>query len=366
MKKTLINRTKSIFTPQPGDFFFLLLFIFVAVRGQTLLMDGDTSLHIRAGQVILSTHGFPKENIFSFVPNLKWGPYEWLSQTLTALIYGWSGFAGVIIFFSFLIAWVHSLVFEDLRKRTYPLAAILLMGLMLFNSRLHWLARPHIFSLLFYWVFYRVLEKYQNENTNKLYFLPLLMILWVNVHAGFVLGTAFIAIYITGNLWRALQNQSERNRHLEKAKVFALTFFACAVAASINPDGFYMLVFPFELLSKIFNNIRELVSPDFHAFPAFGVYLILMTITFAFSSASMNIFQLLFLILALHISLSSIRHIPTAVLITVPIWAEQTKSLIDTQLPALRPFFQKQPAKTSKKSELTSWIWKAVGRKWFY
>src|SRR5205814_8817890 len=85
-----------------------------------------------------------------------------------------------------------------------------IVALAMLSSGLHWLARPHIFSLLLTVVWYRILDDYQYKKINRLRFLPLLMLLWVNLHGGFILGFVLLGVYLAGNALVFMAQSSER------------------------------------------------------------------------------------------------------------------------------------------------------------
>ena len=51
-------------------------------------------------------------------------------------------------------------------------------------------------------VWYYILDLYQYKNRNYLYLLPIIMILWANLHGGFMGGFMLIGIYLFGNFTR--------------------------------------------------------------------------------------------------------------------------------------------------------------------
>jgi hypothetical protein len=81
-------------------------------------------------------------------------------------------------------------------------------------STIHWLARPHIFSLLLTLIWYILLDTYQYKKKNYLYLLPPLMVLWVNLHGGFIAGFMLLAVYITGNVLKAIFVKKTGMKHL--------------------------------------------------------------------------------------------------------------------------------------------------------
>ena len=130
-------------------------------------------------------------------------------------------------------------------------------------SALHWLARPHIFSLLIFTVWYYLLDLYQYRDKFLLYFMPPLMLIWVNLHGGFILGFILLVIYGGSNAIRYVVSRNPKS--LTKAKVIGGILLVCLLVSLINPNGFNILLFPFETYSQKFmiDHIGEFRSPEF-------------------------------------------------------------------------------------------------------
>ena len=154
---------KSYFIPSISDLiFFTILFYLSFYDKSGMLGDGDTGYHIRAGEYIIKTLSIPKLDMFSYhTPPIPWTAHEWLSEVIMALIYKISGLTGVVVLYSLILSLTYYLIFKILR--TYGanifltiLVAILVIG----SSTIHWLARPHIFSLLLMVIWYYLLDSW--------------------------------------------------------------------------------------------------------------------------------------------------------------------------------------------------------------
>src|SRR5210317_829607 len=126
--------------------------------------------------------------MFSFLsPPIPWTAHEWLSEVMMAAINGIFGLTGIVIFFSILISFVYYFLFKILQSlKVNIIIATIVIILVIASSRMHWLARPHIFSMLLVLLWYFLLDAYQYDKKNILYLQIPLMLLWVNMHAGFI------------------------------------------------------------------------------------------------------------------------------------------------------------------------------------
>ena len=260
----------SFLIPSIADIIFLSLFLFLSFSaGKGLLNDVDTGYHIRAGEYIIDTLSIPKQDIFSFLsPPLPWTAHEWLSEVIMAIVHRAFGITGVVIFFSLIISLVYYLLFKVIRTiNGNIIIAVFIVILVLTASKIHWLARPHIFSLLLMVIWYYFLDTYHYDNRNYLYLLPPMMLLWVNLHGGFIVGFLLIGIYLFGNIVKFITSQgAERDIYKRKVRLLGLTTVACLIISLINPFSYHILLFPFDMVSNkpIMNHVTEFMSPNFH------------------------------------------------------------------------------------------------------
>src|SRR5689334_11906867 len=138
--------------PSLTDISFLLpiVFLFARMGGvKTLLSDCDTGWHIRTGEWIISNHQIPARDFFSFTKTGEpWYAWEWLSDVIFAWLNSHGGLATVVIASILLIAVTFTLLFRLTLRRANPIVAILVTMVATAASAVHWLARPHLFSLL--------------------------------------------------------------------------------------------------------------------------------------------------------------------------------------------------------------------------
>ena len=313
------------FLPSIADVFFLSILIALSfIAGQSLLADGDTGYHIRAGEFMLHTLSIPRHDIFSFIsPPLPWTAHEWLSEVIMALIHKNFGLTGIVIFFSFVIASVYYLLFKVVQTdKGNIFLAIIVIYLVVASSMSHWLARPHIFSLVLLVVWYYLLDSYQYRDKNYLYLLPPIMLLWVNLHGGFVFGFILLGLYLFGNSIAYVNfTVAEREKRREKTKLLALVLAACLLASLINPYGYKILLFPLSMASEkyIMDHIVEFLSPNFHEVMPFRYLLFLTIAILAISRSTLNIIELSLILLFTHMALYSARHISLFAIIAAPI-----------------------------------------------
>jgi hypothetical protein len=331
-----MNNSKSRFlVPSLADVFFLCSFLFLSLYGgKKLLSDAGTGFHIRTGQYIIAHMSVPRYDVFSHItPPLPWFAHEWLSAVIMASIHQVFGLTGIVLFFSFLISLTYFLLFKFGRANGGNLVfAALVVLLALVSSTFHWLARPHIFTLFLALLWYYVLESYHRSDKNYLFLLPLTMLLWVNLHGGFVIGFVLLAIYLAGCATEALFASAPRNS-LSKSKFRTLTCIAlaCLLFSLVNPAGYEVLLFPFKLVlnQSLVNIMTEYQSPDFHESHWFK-YLLLLTIAIlAISRAKVNLIEVALVLVFTYMALYSVRHIPLFAIIIAPVLIRHMDSILE-------------------------------------
>lgn len=316
---------QRFYLPSLADMLFLSIFLFLCLSmGQGLLSDGDTGYHIRAGEWILRNVSIPRFDIFSFhTPPIPWTAHEWLSEVVMALIHRWSGLTGIVVFFTFLLASTFYLLFLKIRDSGGNiLIALFIVLLATAASQVHWLARPHVFSLLLFFLWHSILDEYRNGTCNHLSMLPPMMLLWVNLHGGYLSGFLLLGIYIFGETPAIFSEKGEiREAARRRGKVLAIVSLACLALACINPYGWRILFFPFKLVSNklIMDNVTEFLPPNFHELSPFKYLILLLVALLALSREKLRFTDILLLLVFLNMALYSVRYVPLFAIIASPI-----------------------------------------------
>src|SRR5580692_7730551 len=122
------------------------------------------------------------------------------------------GLNGVVWFTAVVIAGVFAGLFRFLISRgTNFVVAIGLTLLATSASMIHFLARPHVVSWLFTLVWFWILDSVERgEGLRRLWILPGLMLVWVNVHGGFLVGFVLLGIFWIAAGWEWWTTKSDR------------------------------------------------------------------------------------------------------------------------------------------------------------
>ena len=326
--------------PSLTDVAFLLpiVFLFVRLEGaRTLLGDGDTGWHVRAGEWMLQNHRIPYTDFFSYtMPGQPWFAWEWLWE----LSFGWLhqrwGMEAVLIASIVVLCVTFALLFRLVRRACKnPFLALGVTALAAAGSSIHWLARPHLFTLLLVVVFAWVIELAGAGRGRLLWFLPLLMAVWVNVHGGFLAGFLMLGAYLAGELtgW-ALDGDAARSRAaLGRAKLLAGAALSCLAATFLNPYTYRLHVHIYRYLidPDLWQHISEYLPFEFRGPVAlFAEPMFLLAIVAATWNLYQRRFGGAFLLLGwAHLAVYAVRNLPIFLLLAAPPIAETIAELLE-------------------------------------
>ena len=263
--------------PSLADFAFLvpIAFLFGRMEGvKTLLGDCDTGWHIRTGEWIIAHGWVPARDIFSFTkPGAPWFAWEWLSDVFFAKLNALGGLQAVALCAILMLSATFGALYLLVRRKSNPIVAIMVTMLAAAASSIHYLARPHLFTLLFLVLFYAALEHVREGRTRWLGVpilatLPVVSILWTNLHGGFFVGALMVLAYGGGEILRLAfsPNAAERRPAWLQARRYFLSGLACLAASLINPYTYHLHQHLAKYLGDPFNSqhIVEFLSPSFH------------------------------------------------------------------------------------------------------
>jgi hypothetical protein len=350
--------------PTIGNIVFVSLLAILALRfGSGLLLDADSGYHIRAGELILDTWTIPRLDPFSYhLPPLPWTAHEWLSEAIMAAVFRLFGLTGVVLFFAVLLAAIHWLLYRVLRAQSNDIilcVAVVLLAAATSSS--HWLARPHIFSLALILIWYELLNRFQYRHERTLIYLPPIMLLWVNLHGGYIMGLVLLGIYLAGNLFDAVFAAPTMSANAKrKAGLLCGCAAATVLATLINPFGYKILIFPFELVADrlIMDNIKEFMSPDFHGRLPFKYMLLAAIAALALARTPLNLIECGLLTLTTYMALYSARHVSLFAIIAAPILLKAGESIVDRFATRWSEFYRSRNANLGAvDAELKGGLW---------
>jgi hypothetical protein len=311
--------------PKLRDILFIAIFSGVVLAGQrSLNIDGDLGRHITLGQFIIENKMIPNIDLFSHtLPGKPLTPHEWLAEVMYTFFYRLLSLDGVVLLEALLIALTIAWIYSDShdRGKSYALATLFSIWAAAMSS-IHWLPRPHLFTFLLLAIWTTEIRKIAMGIKFSIWYIPLIMIIWVNTHGAFISGFVVLGCYLIGTIieHRGSDN-SAINKNTQKRLVIAGGL--ALMATLINPAGWkiWQTSIGYVTNSYLISHTMEYLSPDFHQagfWPFLGMigFIILF---FSRSWSKLSISEGLLIASWAIMGLVSARNIPLFAIIAAPL-----------------------------------------------
>ncbi len=328
---------KRWLAPSLSDLLFVSIIVWLFIASNEgwgrLLADGDTGWHVRVGESILATGTVPRTDPFSFSkPGEPWFAWEWLSDVVFAAAHRQLGLKGVTLLGGILIALFGTLLIRYMIWRGCQPLAALALGLAGFGAAsIHYLARPHLFTLVLLVVALWLLESDRRNPSARIWLLVPLTAVWTNLHGGFLALLACMGVLAAGSALEALWNRDSARAGWRAARRYAGVGAACAAASLLNPYGLELHRHMAAYLRSewIKDVIMEFQSPSFRTENVFQFegLMFLGLMTAGLLLARRRVVEAGWILLWAHLSLGSVRHIPIFVIVATPVVASEVTRL---------------------------------------
>lgn len=247
-------------------FFFLLVFGFVFLMAARTPLDSDLWWHLRSGESTWLNRFPISVDLYSYTrAGSVWVNHSWLFALGLYMSYATLGIKGFTIFVASLAA--ISMIILYMQLDGHPLMRIALVILGSTVAAPVWSTRPQITSLVMLSMLMLVIYLYKWKKRDFLWIIPLLFIIWSNLHGGYALGFIYFICVLFGEGINRIFNRDLPSAlsSTEIRKLIVIMIFAF-LAVAINPNGWMMWVTPFQTINvKVLQDlIPEWASPDFH------------------------------------------------------------------------------------------------------
>jgi hypothetical protein len=317
-----------------------LVFVLGAVLLVALVPRLDTDLwwHLKVGGYILHTGTVPTKDFMTFsFRGHAWTDHEWLAEVIMYGLYQLAGLWALIVAFALVITATWALVYARMRGiGIHPMLAVFVTSIAFMASTGSWGPRIQMVSLLFLALYGLLLDRYVRQPSRRLLAaFPLVMLVWANIHGGFVLGLVLIGATLVGEWLNAVTGRPNLTRlQLRDLGLALLASFAITV---LNPNTYRLLLYPltFVLPNAYTNIIEESASPNFHmpVMMVFEAQLLVLIASLLIGRPRLNWTHLLIVVGFTYLSLSQVRNVPVWAVVVSPVLAYYL-SLVG---PALRP-----------------------------
>jgi hypothetical protein len=329
--------------------FVIILALGLFTMAARSVTDPDVWWHLRTGQLIIETHSTFHTDPYSFTRfGQPWVDHEWLSQVVMFGLYWLAGWGGLIVAFGAVIATAFMVVFLRCPGRPYVAGITTLLGA--FASAPSWGVRPQMFTLLLAGVLLLILER-SYERPKLLWWMPALILLWVNLHAGYALGIGLMALFLVGDGLDVAFGFKDVSAL--RFRSLTLVIVLCIAVVPVNPYGAALYGYPLETLRSraMQSYIGEWFSPNFHQhryLPALAMILASIALP-ALSPRRPRPREFLLLSVTTFAAFRSVRHIPIYALVVIPILTSMLLARLHERGVGVR-LARKQPAMTPVKA----------------
>ena len=269
---------KSYFIPRLRDILFLSVFVAALAFGPRMLnADGDLPHHLAVGKYILQGHLPPLIDIFSFTRNgVPFAPHKWLSEVVFYIAYLAFDERGIVILSALLLALTFSLVYVYGVQRSgtrLPVFFLVAWGAAL--SSLHWISRPHLFTMLLFAIWLILNERLVGGRKVPFWYFAVLMLLWNNLHGEFISGFLVTGATLVGWIWEFIFDRL--NTDINVGKRLGIVLGLITVVTLVNPVSLRALSTVTNWLGNeyLMSHTNETIPPNF-ADPKFMVVLVFL------------------------------------------------------------------------------------------
>ncbi|MBR1908480.1 hypothetical protein IJ818_06055 [bacterium] len=219
-------------------FYVFLFLICLSFASHALGYDYDLWARLIVGKYVFQTGHILTHDFLSYTPTHEWIDHEWGASVIIYAFQHWFGPAGIVwlqTILTFLIFYFAFKVIElNIPNHISKYNIVFyFFAIYVIQDVFFYPVRCHMFTFMFFAMFLYILEYVRiKQNYKVLAILPLLMILWNNIHGGMVAGLGLMLIYAIGE---ALNKKT--------FKYYIYAFLATIPLLLINPYGFKYLQF---------------------------------------------------------------------------------------------------------------------------
>jgi hypothetical protein len=220
-----------------GIYIFLISFacMYYLSNSSFLLGHYDLGWHLAAGDLIRDRGNIPFQDPWSFtLGDKQWYNLSWLWDVIASVLFQYTKFSGLIFFVvacgAVIVGYLTSVCLSSgasaIAVCISVLSACLLYPTFATAPNIYLAAGPNTSTMLFSVIFYGECLK-----RTRCFLLPVIMVLWANLHGGFLLGLLIVGFFCGVALLR---------RDWENFKIYSFAGVGCFIAIFINPLGWHI------------------------------------------------------------------------------------------------------------------------------
>ena len=316
---------------------FVALFA-MAVR---TAVDTDMYWHLRTGQYILETRSVPMVDPFSSTAlGAPWVDVHWLSQVILYVTYALASYAGLSLLVAALVVVAFVFVWKQMAGGVFIRAFILVLAAA--TSGAVWTARSQMATFVFTAAVGYLLYLYKWKQIDRLWVLPIIFVIWANMHGGYIAGFMLIGALLAGEIVNRVLLAIERsdsaidNQHLviltwRRWRKLLIVTVISVFALLINPFtiGTWLLPLKTVNIGVLQDFIQEWQSPNFHElFQQPMIWLLLLTlVVIGWSGRKLDATDAVTVALFAYITFLARRNIGLFALVCAPVLSRHADAL---------------------------------------
>jgi hypothetical protein len=306
-----------------------ILVLWVYVGSEDAIWDADIWWHMRNAQYLLAHLKFPQVDTYSFtVAGSPWMNHEWLAEIPYLLAWRAGGLVGIFVLFLGLLEVNLLGIFYLACKGSGNLkGSFLVTCFAMYLTVVSFGPRTILFGYIYLIFLILLLRRYRAKGQAPLWLIPPLFCLWINTHGSWLLGMIIFGIMIAAGLVEGQWGRVEAERWSPaQLRRLLITLGASLVALFVNPFGYRLVMYPFDLVFRQKLNIAvidEWASVDFHDSRGKVVLILLAAVLLGalFSRIRWKLEELALAAFALYAGLMHIRFLFLAAILLVPLLA---------------------------------------------
>lgn len=258
---------------------YILCYLAAFVIGIKQLREPDMWWQLLTGRWMLDNGQVTHTDVFSYtMEGTEWINVKWLYEVIIALIERGMGPHGVMLLQAvvnvgivLLLLRVLFLFAKHLGSQVSTFYTTLTIVLFLLVSEFRLAGRPEMVSHLLTVTYMFILWRSPGFSWKRILWLVPLQCLWANMHEGYPVGMALIAIYIGGGVLSYLVTRSKEA--LAATGRLAAVWGGMALVILLNPNGLQLWKQPFEIFrqlkaNKFTQELYSISAPEYWTFQA--------------------------------------------------------------------------------------------------
>ena len=298
-----------------GGVMIVILSLFIGPE-----QDPDFWWHLRIGRWMVDNGHLPTNDIFTFtVSNHVWTDHEYLTEVLMWYTYRGLGLTALVVAFG-LLTWAGFwLIYRQVARQPYVFAGLGLAIGAIAGSPI-WGPRAQMITfalscLELYW-----LHGYLSGRSRALNLFPFVMVLWANLHGGWVIGFVWLGVALVSELFMWAWDQDNPAYRMHVRRLATITA-ASVLAVAATPHFLSLYPYPFQTEGSVAQQrlIVEWFSPDFHQVFLRPFEAMVFLLIGGFALRRPTLYEFLLTAVALFLALQSVRNVALFVAATTPV-----------------------------------------------